>query len=226
MAIFSHSPIVGAVSGTIGSSVFVRGKSGPVIRKRAPVRHTKSEAQLGIRSALRLLRAGWHALSDADRTAWRSYAEDRPFPNRLNSLRLISGFNHFVRTNYQRALAALPLRTTPPPHWPFRWPNDFIAVFTAGGPFTIGPTPPFLPGGDTILVRGARPVSSSHTVYFARWRIVAIETTGIGGTIDVNFGFNRAFGQPLAGEIVGIRILMFDPVVPRTTWIEHAVTVA
>lgn len=114
MAIFKAGAVVAAVSGKVGGQVFVQSSRGNVLRQSPKQLHRDTQAQLAQRASLTRWNAAWRTITEQQRNAWRAAARTRLFPNRLGTLREISGFNLYVKYNGIYDSIGLPPLTIPP----------------------------------------------------------------------------------------------------------------
>lgn len=226
MAIAKTGAVLGALSGNLSGANFANSRFGLTVRKPRPPPGPPTETQLIIQAAHRLSRSRWPALTETQRDAWRSFATNRTYRNRLGSQRNLTGQQLFIKYDFQSAIAGLPSRPLPPPPSPFTWPSDFILTATAGVSILIGPTPAFLPGGDTFIVAGSRPITTHPINHFARWAVIGVLTTPPGGILDCLAPFEGRFGTIQPTERIALRIRIVDPVFIQFGWITHATTVA
>lgn len=88
------------MSGSIAGNTFARNRSGNYMRARTKPVNPNSERQGNIRASLSALVEAWtDELTDAQRIAWRLYADTVAMTNRLGESIKLSGFNHYVRSN-------------------------------------------------------------------------------------------------------------------------------
>ncbi len=226
MAIAKTGAIVGSLSGNLSGANFANSRFGLTVRKRRPPPGPSTETQLVIQAAHRLSRSRWPALTEMQRDAWRSFASNRTYRNRLGSHRNLTAQQLWLKYDFQSAVLGLPSRPLPPPPWPFEWPTGFVLTATAGVSIIVAPTPAFVPGGRTFIVAGSRPVTTHPINHFARWAVIGVITTVLGGWLDCLAPFEGRFGTIQATERIGIRIRYVDPVDIRFGWIAHAATVA
>ena len=100
MALIKLGTGIAGISGKIGGTVFAKGRSGTIARAwRKPV-NGRSVQQQVVRTIIAQLAQDWHnLLTDANRSAWETYAQAISVPNRLGEMVHITGFNMFVRFN-------------------------------------------------------------------------------------------------------------------------------
>ena len=114
MAIFRASAVVGAISGTIGSTTFVHTGASKVVRRRPNKTDAQSPKQLLQRVRLRVVQNLWPTLTAAQRQAWITHALIFSASNRLGVQRPISGWQYFLKINLLQLSADLTLTIIPP----------------------------------------------------------------------------------------------------------------
>ena len=109
MAIFRPSALVQGISGSVGGVTFVNARGSKVVRFRPP--KLRKNQTLPVLDAIKSRAAfdatvkAWADLSEANRQNWRAAAPQFTFPNRLGQHRPISGFQFFIKVNFNTALA-------------------------------------------------------------------------------------------------------------------------
>jgi len=102
-------------SGKQGGMVWSHNAAGPYTRNRAIPTNPNTDRQIAMRNATRNLTIRWdQTLSEAQREAWRTYALNIPWTNRLGQVINLSGLNHYVRTNALRLQSGIEVRDTAP----------------------------------------------------------------------------------------------------------------
>lgn len=97
------SPIVGAVSGSIGGTTYAHNAGGMYMRARATPTDPGTTYQIAIRAYVAGLVNFWVCtLTQAQRDAWEVYATQVPLPDVFGDPRYRSGINHYVRSNVPR----------------------------------------------------------------------------------------------------------------------------
>jgi hypothetical protein len=96
------SALITQASGSIGGITFATGIGGMFIRARAIPVNPNTQEQNEVRSALGALTSFWNTLTTPQRNAWNAYAAQVPLPDTFGDPRLVSGFNHFIRSNTNR----------------------------------------------------------------------------------------------------------------------------
>lgn len=100
MALIKFGGGVVQMSGSIAGDTFARNRYGNYARARTKPTNPNTARQQSVRAAIAFLVARWsETLTSAQRTAWNLYAASVNMKNRLGETILLSGFNHYVRSN-------------------------------------------------------------------------------------------------------------------------------
>ncbi len=106
MAVIMLGGGVTDIRGSIGGSTFSRGKAGNYIRSRKKPINPRSNLQESRRAAASQLSREWgKTLTEVQRAAWRSYADDTNWTNKLGQSITIPGLSAFLRTGSMLILA-------------------------------------------------------------------------------------------------------------------------
>jgi len=90
----------GNASGSIGADTYSHNRFGQYVRNRTKPVNPNTARQIAVRSALAQLTDRWaQILTDAQRTAWNLYAAGVVMKNALGEDILLTGFNHYLRSN-------------------------------------------------------------------------------------------------------------------------------
>lgn len=110
MALIQTGGGVAVISGKLGGNVFFRNAGGACVRNWVKPVDPGSERQQVVRFAVASLTTRWgEVLTDAQRAAWATYAENVPLPNRLGAVRPISALAMYVRCNVPRITCVAPV---------------------------------------------------------------------------------------------------------------------
>lgn len=100
MALIKLGGGVADIRGSIGGTVFSRGRYGAIARNRTIPVDPASSKQVKIRSIASVVRNAWFStLTAAQRAAWDTYAAGVQMTNRLGETINLTGWNHFCRSN-------------------------------------------------------------------------------------------------------------------------------
>jgi hypothetical protein len=96
-----YTPLIGAdMTGRLGALIASRNKYGPYFREGAIPVNPQTSRQVSIRSAFQFLTNRWSAsLTDAERSAWDTYAANVPIIGVNGKSQKITGFSMFIRSN-------------------------------------------------------------------------------------------------------------------------------
>ncbi len=104
MALVRYGGGIVQMSGSIAGNTFARNRYGNYVRARTVPTNPNSPDQVAVRSAVALLTEFWNdTCSAAQRAAWKAYGDAVVMKNRLGESVKLSGFNHFIRSNANRA---------------------------------------------------------------------------------------------------------------------------
>lgn len=172
------------MSGSIAGDTFARNASGNYSRARTHPVNPNSDRQVAARARIQLLAEAWSdELSNAQRTAWGSYAAAVSWNNKLGETINLSGFNHFVRSN-AAYLQVTPDRLVNGPTvmaLPSGDPQFAVALSEANGiTVTFDENLPWTTeGGAGMIIDIGTPQNPTRTFFGGPWRYHA----WIGGTI-------------------------------------------
>jgi len=100
MALVQYGGGITQMAGSIAGQTHARNRFGNYIRARTKPVNPKSDRQAKVRAIIAELVERWNeTLSDAQRTAWETYAAAITMKNRLNADIHLTGFNHYIRSN-------------------------------------------------------------------------------------------------------------------------------
>ena len=110
MALIQTGGGIAVISGKIGGTVYFRGPGGASARAWVKPIDPGSARQQLVRFAVAQLTTRWgEILTDLQRAAWATYAENVPLPNRMGSVRPIGALPMYVRCNVPRITGLDPI---------------------------------------------------------------------------------------------------------------------
>lgn len=108
------SNLLAQASGSLGGTVFSRNRGGMYTRSRSVPTNPNTGAQAAVRANLAMCSQAWMLLSDANRSAWATYAANVAMTNRLGDTVFLTGQQMYLRTNCVRVQCGLtPVDTGP-----------------------------------------------------------------------------------------------------------------
>jgi len=115
MANIRFGAMIADARGKLGGVTFTRSGAGSVARTTVKCTNPRSARQGDVRSRLSHLAKYWSAtLEAADRAAWRDYALNTSWTNRVGTAANVSGMSAFIRLNSLRLQASLVILDTAP----------------------------------------------------------------------------------------------------------------
>lgn len=110
MALFKPSGGIAAISGKIAGWVFSHNKGGQYIRNIGITVNPNTDRQVTVRAVMAFLTDRWaNTLTAAQRTAWNLYGSSVSVVNRIGDSVYLSGFNHYIRSNFIAKMVPYPL---------------------------------------------------------------------------------------------------------------------
>lgn len=114
MAKMKPGPLVGSVSGSIGGQVFSHNRYGPYIRTRSIPVTVESVAALAAKARLTECSQAYASLTDAQRNAWKNWAQANPVVDALGEKQELDGHAAYVQINTRMLIAGVAKLSTPP----------------------------------------------------------------------------------------------------------------
>jgi hypothetical protein len=99
MAIYTPGPAIGQISGKIGNTVFTSNRYGQVIRTRTIPTLVQNDYTNAARGRLAALSQDWGDLTDAQKEAWRTWAQVNPVVNRLGASVILQPSAAYIQLN-------------------------------------------------------------------------------------------------------------------------------
>lgn len=114
MAKIKLGPMVGQASGAIGATVFSHNRYGAYVRQRVIPTISTTAYALAAKAALAAVSAAWGTLTDAQRTAWQTWAANNPMTDRLGDRQVLTGHAAYVQINGRLTAAGQTNLAVPP----------------------------------------------------------------------------------------------------------------
>lgn len=214
MAKMKPGPLVGSVSGSIGGQVFSHNRYGPYIRTRSiPVKVTTSYA-LQAKARLAECSMAWAGLTDAQRQAWRSWAQANPVTDSLGEKQELTGHAAYVSLNARLLNAGVTKISTPPVSAAPAALTTFTATFDIGSGTTVLTTAPTPLGANNSLWLVGCQVSNPGINYVTNMnRLIVVSAANLATGYD----WQAAFESRIGALVVGQKVVLFGSILDRTT---------
>jgi len=213
MAKIKLGPMVGQASGAIGATVFSHNRYGAYVRQRVIPTISTTIYALAAKSRLSTVSAMWGALTDAQRTAWRTWAANNPITDRLGDRQILTGHAAYVKINAGLMAAAESTLSVPPVgEGPAGLTScSLVADIGAGGwVLTFAATPL---GADDKLELNACLVDDDSINYVKNYlRQVCFSAKAQATGWDFQTEFEARFGTCQVGQIVHAYLSVYDTV--------------
>lgn len=171
-------------SGSIGSETYSRNRYGSYVRYRSRPVNPNSEAQLASRAILAAAARDWSSLTDAQRAAWKMYADNTPVTDRFGFAITLTGAAMYTKVNAARLSAGLPTLSAAPTTYglPSADPSFSVVVTAADTEMevTFDNTQEWCTAvGGRLLVYAGRPQNPNITYYGGPYK----QITGVSGAV-------------------------------------------
>ena len=211
MAIFTPGSIIGQISGKIGGTVFSHNKGGAYIRNGAIPTLVSSAAAIAAKNRVSVLSVAWSGLTDAQRAAWKLYAEQNTVINRLGNSITIPPLAHYISIN-SRLMASADTVLDVPPISAAPDPLDTITLTAdiGAGDFEIAYTATPLGAGIKLWVEAC--LLGSPTIHYIknRLRLLQISAAAAASPLDIETALAARFGTIQVGQECHVMVRAFD----------------
>lgn len=211
MALFTPGPMVGAVSGRVGGTIFSHNRGGAYIRNGVvPTRVVSTYTEL-VRNALAACSRAWGSLTDEERLNWAAYTVENPVVNRLGQKKTLSGHMAYNALNARLVQAGdTPIDVPPNADSPAALAT-LSAVVDASTPsavLTFTATP--LSASERLMVFGCV-VNKPGVNYVAnKFKLLNYSDKAQATGLDVIGDLANRFGAVQAGDRVFFRVQVLD----------------
>ena len=202
MAKIKFGGLISAASGKLAGNVFARNKGGAYIRNWARPTNPQSTDQQAQRTKLANKSAAWRNLTDTQRDAWKTWADDNPVLDRLGNSIKLTGAQAYSRININRDTAGDAATASSTPGAP-TFVADIVDASTALAADASAGTVIFTLGAGAaaaqiLFIKCSRPVSAGVTNTNSDMRQIVVHTLDAAditaGTVDIGTEYTTKFG--------------------------------
>lgn len=206
MAIFTPGPAVGAISGSIGGTVFSHNKGGPYIRNRTIPTKATSEYAIAQKAEMAQVAQAWQAEDAASRVAWSEWAKTNPITNALGQSRTVPGHVAYIKLN-ATLLACNLDPIVLPPILPAPAPLKSLTVSADIGPgtFDIAWTATPLAATDLLMIWAALVDSAGINYVENLYKLIAKSALEAASPMDILGQVTARWGTPSVGQVLHVR---------------------
>jgi hypothetical protein len=200
---------VGQLSKSAGSTTAAHNRNGAYLRNRTIPTNPNTAKQAAVRNNFGALSAAWRALTDAQRTGWRTFGSEITRQDSLGQTYTLTGLQAFNYINLNLLTAGQSISSTAP------------AVGTPTAPTTASATAVHTGGVVSVNASG---ISAGHFLIFAgppvsqginftpksRLRFMLAADASIDGPYLITTPYAAIWGAFAAGEAIFLRIIPVD----------------
>lgn len=200
-----YSALVSDARGKLNGSVASRNRYGNYLRNKMTPVNRRTTFQQANRAIFGAMSAHWNGITEAQRTAWRNYANDNPYTDIFGDQKTLQGNSMFTGTNTLLLNAGLPALDVPDvtdvdlPHILLSIETLSTTVF--GLEISDDDT-----DADKIVIYATPPVSAGKLFLKNDYRIVVSLDVDDFDTLKYNFlqDYTDRFGAPVEGARIGV----------------------
>ena len=213
MARIKFSAFVSEIRGTVAGTTFQKNKYGYTVKNRPNMVRPRSSRQFINQIDFTWAQRQWALLTETNRAAWNSWAEEFPQYAKNNPEAQLNGYNVFARNQYFRKLANLGLLTepNPVPIEPPTYEDTFVIYNDTNEDIQV--TTPTFSATDAywMLFFASAPVKGSKSFLNTNTRFMFANALVSATVIPFTDQYLSAFGQlPPFGSKIHIRCIGFD----------------
>jgi hypothetical protein len=198
--------IVTQGSGKLGGHVFTKGRNGNNARTKVKPINRRTTAQVDVRSILSTISEGWRALTDAQRLAWNSEAQQFTHHNNFGQKFHPTGKNYYTEVNINLLNAGSAIVNSPPGTAPAAPLTTLIALSGAPNTITATFTPTPVPAGNAMIVFGSRGLSAGVSFVGKAYRQFVTFPAATASPLNLTASYTAKFGTPITGTRVFLQV--------------------
>jgi hypothetical protein len=213
MALIRMGIMVGAASGSLGSTVFSHNRYGAYVRNRSVPTKVTSPYANAQKSILGLASQRWANLTAEQRTAWVTWAQTNPMTNRLGDKQILDGHTACTRLN----AVILTVGGTPIDIPPIIGAPEGLQTLTptadmGAGTFELAFTPTPLGTNNRLQVWAAIANSPGVNYVEGLYKQILVSAPNAATDIDYEAELEARFGTLQVGQVIHLRVNVVDQV--------------
>lgn len=203
MAKFTPGPMVAAVSGSQGGTVFSRNRYGAYTRFRAVPITSTTDAAVAAKAALAAASQAWQGLTADQKQAWAAWARSNPITDKLGQAQTLTGHAAYSG-NHARALSLAVTPITDPPIIAAPAPISTItqSCDIGAGTFDLTFTPTPTGAAEKLWLRVAIVDSAGITYVQNLLKFVGVSGAAQASPFDHQTLVEARFGTLIVGQSV------------------------
>lgn len=215
--------------GSVGGHTLSRNTYGAIMRTKVTPVNRATTAQQNVRSSFTAIAQMWRGLTDAQRAAWASLAQEVSRTNIFGDSVSLTAFNLFVRLNRNIAAISGTLISAAPALPTMSALTTLSVTATAGTPslsVVFAPTP--VPTGFKMVIQATPQVSAGISFVKSEFRQMTVVNAAGTSPQDCLSAYNTLFGTLVAAKRIFVQAKLthiasgFDSVALQATAIVGA----
>ncbi len=211
MAIFTSGPAIGAISGSVGGSVFSHNKGGPYIRGRTIPTKAVSEYAATVKAKMTLYSQAWQGLNAATQAAWREWAKTNPISNALGQSRIVAGHVAYIRINMTLDLCEFSATILPPVTPPAAALSELsVTADLLDAEFLVSFAPTPTGAAEKLMIWAALVDSKGINYVENLYKLVVVTSVAQVSSRDILGALTNRFGSPQVDQVLHVRVAVLD----------------
>jgi hypothetical protein len=203
--------LVGMLSGAMGNLVASRNRYGPYLRTRVVPALRTTEWTVAIRGRLAGLAQAWAGLTEDQKVAWETWANEHPVVDRLGDSQVLHGEAVFIQLNMRvLALGGTQIDVPPVAVPPDPVSGLTLTVESAAGVVTLAWTSGALAAGAHLVIWAAVVNSAGQRYYKNKLKLVHYSAAAATSPEDFKDDLIERFGTLAVGQIVYVHAFVYD----------------
>lgn len=211
MAKIKFTAFMADARGKLAGTVFSRNRGGAYVRTKVTPSNPRTSAQLAVRALFAAFSAGWRALSDSQRDAWRAITSEYQRTDQFGDQKTLTGAQLYNSLNLNLSNAnGSPIDLPKPPEGAV--PVEIVTVTTSNTvdnetfKFGVAYTPSPLSSTEAVVVEATPPLSAGVANADNQFRKIAVLPPEAAAPADLADQYEARFGKLSAGQTVQVRM--------------------
>lgn len=208
---FRPGPLVGQMSGSIGSMVASHNRFGVYMRTRVTPVNPDSEDQQIVRNNFGALSTAWRLLDVPTRLAWSTWAQTNPIFDRLGQSQTLTGAMVYIGLNSRRLMTDNLARTLPPQRpAPASFASITLSADIGSGNCQIAFTPTPLPAQLMMWLSACITDSASVNYVRGKFRFIMFSDAAVASPVSIQNELIAKFGSLQLGKYLHVKVQVYD----------------
>lgn len=203
--------MVGQASGSVGSTTASHNRYGTYMRRRAIPVISTTTAAMNAKARFGQMSSAWGDLTDAQRLAWKTWAQSNPIIDRLGDAQILDGHAAYVQINTRLNQAGTAALTVPPLGSAPTALTTYAATYDIGaGTSTLVYTPSPIGAANRLWLQAAVLDNPARNYVRNLLRVVHISAVNAASPYDYQSAVEAVFGPLQVGQKLVLQAYVFD----------------